>query len=279
MATPDREAPGEPPATWDGDLYAANTAHHRAYDGHVLGPVPFERDWHVLDVGCGVGDLTAAVATMVPEGRVLGVDASAAQLEVARRRHAAANLDFAAADARSLSTVVDEGFAAPGSFDLVLSVAALHWVAALDHPRVFGGMLAVLGPGGTLRLEFGGEGQIADTRAVLDRVSAEFGGPASPWNFPAPEVTAAQLAAAGFDLTAGWVRLVEQRRSVPDEAAFTGWIDSQVLNAYLAAVHDDDRSAFRAAALDACRVELRRADGSYDQRYVRIDVLARAPEG
>ena len=46
---------------------------------------------HVLDVGCGVGDVSMLAATMVgATGSVLGIDRSSESLDVARRRAAAA---------------------------------------------------------------------------------------------------------------------------------------------------------------------------------------------
>jgi ubiquinone/menaquinone biosynthesis C-methylase UbiE len=46
---------------------------------------------HVLDVGCGVGDVSMLAATLVgPTGSVLGIDCSVESLDIARRRAAAA---------------------------------------------------------------------------------------------------------------------------------------------------------------------------------------------
>jgi SAM-dependent methyltransferase len=46
---------------------------------------------HVLDVGCGVGDVSMLAATLVgPTGSVLGIDRSVESLDIARRRAAAA---------------------------------------------------------------------------------------------------------------------------------------------------------------------------------------------
>ncbi|KAK8019982.1 hypothetical protein PG990_005120 [Apiospora arundinis] len=58
---------------------------------------------HILDVGCGPGSITADFADLVPEGRVVGVDAVASVLEQARS-HAGGrtNVDFAAVDANAL---------------------------------------------------------------------------------------------------------------------------------------------------------------------------------
>ncbi len=48
--------------TFDGTLYAANTAHHRAHDADVLADVPLAPGTDVLDLGCGSGDFTASPA-------------------------------------------------------------------------------------------------------------------------------------------------------------------------------------------------------------------------
>jgi ubiquinone/menaquinone biosynthesis C-methylase UbiE len=49
---------------------------------------------HVLDVGCGAGDVTLLAAELVgPSGRVLAVDRAAPAVETARRRTAEAGLD------------------------------------------------------------------------------------------------------------------------------------------------------------------------------------------
>jgi hypothetical protein len=137
---------------------------------------------------------------------------------------------------------------------------------------VLAGAARVLRPGGVLRADLGGAGQIAAARAVLDAVSARHGGPASPWCFPEPEAYAALLRAAG--LTVQHARLVRQRRSFPDAAAFEGWLRSQVLPAYLPAVPEGAREAFAAECLREGLARLQRDDGGYDQDYVRLDVLA-----
>ena len=54
----------------------------------------------ILDVGCGTGDDVRALAARVaPGGRAIGVDASAAMVEEARRRGEGTGVEFAAGDA------------------------------------------------------------------------------------------------------------------------------------------------------------------------------------
>lgn len=107
----------------------------------LAAPRPGER---VLDVGCGGGATSAAVAAAVGDtGRVLGVDVSSVILDVARRRYARrANLAFEHGDAATMPLT---------GFDLLVSRFGVMFfpdpVAAFTHLRqalVPGGRLAFL---------------------------------------------------------------------------------------------------------------------------------------
>jgi trans-aconitate methyltransferase len=260
--------------TFDGPLYAANTAHHRAHDAEVLAQVPLGPGVEVLDLGCGSGDFTASLLPRVePGGRVVGVDASPSQIEHARSTHAATDgpaPTFVLGRAQEVGSLFP-----PGSFDVVVSVATLHWVPAEDQPGVLDGLGSVLRHAGVLRIDMGGAGQIAAARAVLDEVSGRFGGPASPWYFPDPDEYRDLLVRAGFSVQRA--RLVRQRRPFAAPSDVEGWLRSQVLPAYLPAIGAELRRAFASACVAEGIARLRRADGSYDQDYVRLDVLARRP--
>ncbi|SEP83801.1 class I SAM-dependent methyltransferase [Streptomyces radiopugnans] len=100
----------------------------------------------VLDIGCGTGALTLAVAAAVsPGGSVLGVDPSEPMVEHARRLAArrGANASFALGTAQELD-------AADGSFDAVVTSFAVHHVRADRRERAFAEMFRVLRPGGRL---------------------------------------------------------------------------------------------------------------------------------
>src|SRR3954454_15364658 len=106
----------QPTQSWDAGLYDDRHAFvwkHGASLVDWLAPRPGER---ILDLGCGTGHLTAAIAEV--GAAVVGLDHSAEMLEQARRSSPA--LDFVQADARD--------FTAPDPFDAVFSNAALHWV-------------------------------------------------------------------------------------------------------------------------------------------------------
>lgn len=261
-------------AEFSGAAYAACTAHHRAHDSDVLAPVAWRAGMRVVDLGCGVGDLTARVADLVAPGEVLGVDASASQVEHARAGALRPGLRFEVARAQELDRVVPAAWA-----DVVLSVATLHWVPATDQPAVLRQVARALVPGGMFRADLGGHGQIADTRDVLDEVAAAHGIAASSWFFPDEATYAGLLGDAGLDVT--WARLVRQRRPLADATALEGWLRSQVLPGYgRSGPAGPGSAAYEAFAHDAvrqCVAELRREDGGYAQHYVRMDVLASRP--
>src|SRR5690242_1868351 len=133
-APPVRTDPGRPLAfrrtlmpehdqgEWDGGLYAANSSHHRATDDVIIDDLQQAGVLHagarVLDVGCGHGDLTARIAALVPDGEVVGIDASADMVTTAAELHQAPNLRFAHVPAQQLATAVERG-----SIDAVVSVA------------------------------------------------------------------------------------------------------------------------------------------------------------
>jgi SAM-dependent methyltransferase len=109
------------------------------------------RGMRVADIGCGVGMVTALLAELVgPEGRVVGIDASAAQLDQARERLNAGGpkTDFAFVEASATETGLPRG-----SFDLVYCrFLLLH----LTEPeRALREMRSLLRPGGILVCEDG----------------------------------------------------------------------------------------------------------------------------
>jgi trans-aconitate 2-methyltransferase len=264
--------------SWDAALYAQNTAHHRAYDNHFLERVSIAPDFNILDVGSGAGDLTAKLANLVPDGTVVGVDASLPLVEAARERFQHdGNVAFRHLRAQQLDDLdaseLDGARRSGPPFDLVISVATLHWVPRSDHPALYRAIFGLLREGGTFRADFGGEGQILEVRQVLNAIAINLGGAADPWYFPAVAEVEARLLETGFVIGDGFVRLVGQRRSVPDVESFTGWLDSQVLIAYQPSLPGSAYTEFRRFALERLVDRGPREDGSFDQDYVRLDLM------
>jgi trans-aconitate 2-methyltransferase len=261
--------------TWSGDHYADHTAHHRAYDEVLLGRLTaLPADGVLVDVGCGVGDFTRGLLARVPHGRVIGVDADPSMIATAQKQHHdVAALTFDVLPAQELGRL---DAVAPGSVDAIVSTACLHWVSKLDHSAVLSGARRVLRPGGQWCVEFGGAGQLAALRVVLDPLAREFGGGAPPWFFPTADEYAALLESAGFvDIE---VELVRQTRAMADAVALRGLLTSQVLVAYLTSIAPDRHAEFTDRA---CESVVALAEGSqppnYDVEYVRVLACAVNP--
>ena len=142
-------------AGWNPADYAANSAVQQSWAWELIARLKLRGDEHILDVGCGVGKITAELASAVPRGLVVGMDASAEMIGFARRKFSAAeipNLKFQIADAREINF--------KNEFDVVFSNAALHWVD--DHEAILRGAASVLKAGGRLAIYCGGKGNAHD---------------------------------------------------------------------------------------------------------------------
>jgi SAM-dependent methyltransferase len=252
--------------TWDGRSYPGAAGHHRAHDDWFLARSRPAADARVVDVGCGSGEFTARLAELVPGGSVLGVDPDPSMVEVAGRCRAP-NLSFVRAPAQQLDEVVEAGWA-----DLVVSRAAFHWIPLGDYLRCYEAVRAVLRPGGVFHAESGGAGNVDRLITVLDEAAGALGLPPAATSFPTAGMAFELLEQAGFAPGPEDVRTVAQRRPFT-EAGLWDVIRTQSVQGYEVA-EDDVRSRFLAEI--GRRFEgLRRSDGTFDQTFVRLDVLVR----
>ncbi|WAS89841.1 class I SAM-dependent methyltransferase [Nannocystis punicea] len=171
-----------------------------AYGEAVLGAAGARPGERVLDVGCGAGATSLALARAVqPGGAVVGVDVSTPLLERARERAAAAGLDvtFRCADAGA----DDLG---PGGYDLLVSRFGVMFFA--DPVAAFVHVRAAARPGGRLafvcwRAAVENEWVVLPQRALRDLVPAPPPpDPAAPgpFSFAARERVQSILDGAGF---------------------------------------------------------------------------------
>ena len=102
---------------------------------------------HVVDLGCGPGNLTATLAERWPEAKVTGLDSSAEMLaQSAAHAERLPNLSFAPADIA--------GWMPSGDTDVVVTNAALQWVPG--HRDMLARWLAALKPGAWFALQVPG---------------------------------------------------------------------------------------------------------------------------
>lgn len=255
---------------WDGASYSANAAHHRVFDAAFLATLPFEGHERVLDLCCGSGEFTRTIADLVPAGDVLGLDAQPSMLDEARSC-TGTNQSFVLGPVQHLAELLPED----SQFDVVMSRAALHWVPEDDHPPLLAECFRLLRPGGRLRIECGGGDNVRAMMSLFGDCSVKRGGPSCPWTYFGAGTYLELLEAAGFSVERGWVRTVAQHRRFDREGSI-GWLTSQCFQAYEAHLPEAVHAEFRAEVLSRLD-ELQRPDGSFDETFVRLDVLAQRP--
>lgn len=140
---------------WNVNLYEQKHAFVYEYGKGlipILQPQPGE---HILDLGCGTGHLTHAIAES--GARVIGIDSSTSMIETARSTYP--QLEFHVADARDFS------FAS--LFDAIFSNATLHWIQEAE--QVVQRISASSKPGGRFVAEFGGKGNVATITTAVQQ--------------------------------------------------------------------------------------------------------------
>ncbi|MFI7663896.1 methyltransferase domain-containing protein [Nocardia sp. NPDC049526] len=101
---------------------------------------------HVVDIGCGPGQLVRALADRVgPAGRVIGIDPSREMIDYATGRAGSANCRFEVGAAQSLNLP-------DGSIDVVTSTFVMHHIPEAHRTAALKQMFRVLRPGGRLLL-------------------------------------------------------------------------------------------------------------------------------
>lgn len=144
---------------WNAPEYARLSALQAAMAQEVLALLELNGTERILDIGCGNGKVTAEIAARVPNGTVLGVDASAAMVAfAAAHNNSAPNLQFAVADARHLAFEQE--------FDLVVSFNALHWISEQAEPLQ--SIRRALKPDGLARLRLVPKGERRSLENVIE---------------------------------------------------------------------------------------------------------------
>ena len=196
---------------WNADKYDREFSFVASYGEDLLSLLQPKAEEHILDIGCGTGQLTDLIGKSV--SKIIGLDNSAEMIEAARNKFP--DLEFILADASSFDLDTE--------FDAIFSNAALHWV--LDYQSCIERMYRHLKPGGRLVLEMGGKGNINNIliplRSVLHKYGYSTQSKLELWYFPSIGEYSTAFESAGFRVTLAH----HFDRPTEIKGGVTGWLD------------------------------------------------------
>ena len=160
----------------------------------------------VVEVGCGTGKLTVALAAR--RLRVEAVDPGANLVEVARGRVGEASVRF------HVTTFEDVNLPA-GEFEAVFSATAFHWV---DPDVAWAKAARLLRPGGTLALLTHVGGSLLDVQPEVLAAWREVHPAAATWYFPDERTLWEGAEARRDNVSAVWAWFEKSDKTRPEAA-------------------------------------------------------------
>lgn len=253
---------------FDGEKYKKASKHQKEWGNSLIAQMSLKGNENILDLGCGDGVLTEQLALHVPDGAVLGVDASDGMIQTAKKIEKN-NLNFQQMDINNMDFKEE--------FDVIFSNAALHWIK--DHALLLQHSFQALKSGGRIYWNFAGDGTCRTFNAVMQEMIDQpeyqkfFQGFAWPWFMPSK---------AEYDLLAGTidfcdVKIIEENkdRYFIDVDEMVGWIDQPCIVPFIQNIPDEKKEAFRQEVIKRMTARTQQSDGTCFETFRRINVYAK----
>lgn len=201
-----------PAIKWNTSLYNDKHSFVSKYGEDLLGWLQPQQGEHILDLGCGSGQLANEISQF--GARVTGLDNSPEMIESARQTYPHISFDVKEAT----------DFCYPEPFDAIFSNSVLHWITEPEKPIEC--MYRNLKQGGRMVLEFGGKGNLENLSRALYTVMQEEGLadkiPAEYWYFPSISEYTTLLENHGFTVCSAI--LFDRPTPLSGEDGMENWI-------------------------------------------------------
>lgn len=175
---------------WDVNLYNKKHGFVHQYGGDLVQLLDPKQGEHILDLGCGSGQLTKEISSS--GATAIGIDSSQEMIDSSKKMFP--EIEFHQMDAQS--------FDFDHRFDAIFSNAVLHWVK--NQQAAAKNMHEHLKENGRLVVEFGGYGNVATIiEALRDSLTGhEFFDNAKleRWYFPKISTYTSMLEEIGFEV-------------------------------------------------------------------------------
>jgi trans-aconitate 2-methyltransferase len=221
--------------SWSAKQYVAFEEQRTRPVRDLLAALPAIEGRCAVDIGCGPGNSTEALAARFPHAAVSGIDSSSDMIEAARKR--LPRINFEMADI--------ECWSAPGPFDVILANAVLQWVP--DHARLLPALVAKLAGGGALAIQMPDNLDVP-AHQLMRAIAAD-----GPWAGKIAAVAGARTSIADADW---YFRLLRSSCQVDiwrttyyhplagGPAAIVEWFKGSGLRPFLDPLNDDERAAY-----------------------------------
>lgn len=256
------------PFEFDGQKYQKASTHQKEWGSRLISKLNLKGNETILDLGCGDGGLTKQLALSVPEGTVLGIDASIGMIETAKKNKLE-NLKF------NQMNINEMHF--QNQFNIIFSNAALHWIK--DHKRLLNHSYQALKQEGILLWEFAGDGncsnfyEIVKCKIIEDKWSNYFVGFEWPWFMPTKSQYETLMTTSSFSNIE--VTTLNKDRYFPTVDAMIKWIDQPSLVPFLAYLPTDTlKLDFRQEVIEEMIRKTKHPDGTCFETFRRLRVYA-----
>ena len=257
-----------PRTDWNAAVYDRIGTPMRGWAQQLIDDLELRGDETLLDAGCGSGSVTLDLLQKLPDGKVYAVDSSPDMIANLEKELAERGITNVVALTASLTD-----FTLPERVDVVFSNAVFHWVP--DDDGLFGSLARATKPGGRLRAQCGGAGNIARLRAATHAVedsapySEHLSGDSEFRKYRSVEEARAAMERNGWRDVRG--NLFEAPVTFDDEDAAVLYLRTIILQHQAEALQEELSDRFLRHVI-AETVE--RSGAPFSADYVRLDLWA-----
>ena len=253
---------------FDGEKYKAASLPQKEWGTSLISQLSLQGNETILDLGCGDGILTEQLSLLVPNGKVLGVDASIGMINTSKKL-CRDNLDFVQTDINNLHF--------SNEFDVIFSNAALHWIK--DHNLLLHNSYAALKTNGILLCSFGGHGNVTNFLEVIQNKISEdkyrdyFINFEMPWFMPSKSQYQELISNIGFSEFT--IEVVNRDRYFSTSDEMIKWIDQPSIVPFIERIPDTLKSTFRNEVIGEMIEKTRQTDGTCFETFRRLQIYAK----
>lgn len=252
---------------FDGRKYKTASSHQKEWGKSLISKISLQGNEIILDLGCGDGHLTEQLSLLVPNGKVLGIDASIGMIKTAKEicRN---NLDFIHMDINNLHF--------SNEFNIIFSNAALHWIK--DHNRLLRNSYAPLKTDGILLWDFGSNGNCSNFLEVMQKKITEdnyidfFKDFEMPWFMPSKSYYVELISKIGYSHFT--ITEVNRDRYFSTSDEMIKWIEQPCIVPFIDCIPNTLKSKFHKEVIEEMLERTQQPNGTCFETFRRLQIYA-----